>query len=42
MNSFILKDAVGYTQGYFKSAELTGTCTVLVSNRVDWELTKPP
>jgi hypothetical protein len=34
-NSFILKDAVGHTKGYFKSAELTGTYAVLVSNRVD-------
>ena len=42
MNSFILKDAVGYTKGYCKSAELTGTYAVLVSNRGGGELTKPP
>ena len=42
MNSFILKDTVEHTKGYFKSAELTGTYAVLVSNRVAWELTKPP
>ena len=42
INSFILKDAGGHTKGYFKSAELTGTYAVLVSNRVDWELTQPP
>jgi hypothetical protein len=41
-NSFILKDTVGYTQGYVKSAELTGTYAVLVSTRVGWELIKPP
>jgi len=34
-NGFILKDAVGHTTSYFKSAELTGTYAVLVSNRVD-------
>jgi hypothetical protein len=41
-NSFILQDAAGHPKGCFKSAWLTGTYDVLVSNGVDWELTKSP
>jgi hypothetical protein len=41
-NSFILKDAARDTKSCLNSAELTGTCTVLVSNWVDWELTQSP
>jgi hypothetical protein len=41
-NSFILKDAVRYTQGYVKSAELTGTYAVLLRIRGDGEWTKSP
>jgi hypothetical protein len=40
--SSFVKVAVGHMKSYFKSAELTGTYAVLVSNRVAWELTKPP
>jgi hypothetical protein len=41
-NSFILKDTAGHPKGCFKSVELTGTYTILVSNWVDWELAKSP
>jgi hypothetical protein len=33
-NSFLLKVAVGHTQGYCKSAEWTGTSAVVVSTLV--------
>jgi hypothetical protein len=37
-----MQDAAGYPQDCFTSVELTGTYAVLVSNWVDWELTKSP